>query len=133
MKSCVIYLLILLLCSSSSMFAQNQIATPEKQAKKLQAGQEAKARADVQRRAVGNQSTVKIVLRDKTEVKGHISQIDADSFQVTDKKSGRARTIAFADVEMVRGPGLSRAAKIAIGVGAAGILVGIAAATLPKD
>ena len=88
---------------------------------------------EVERRGVGEQSRVRIMLKDKNEVKGYISQLDADSFQVTDKKGGQARTIEYADVERVRGPGLSRGAKIGIAVGVAGAVLGIAAATLPKD
>ena len=132
MKWCAIYLLILVLWSSSSIWAQNEIATPEPQAKK-QVGQKAKIRMEVERRGVGEQSRVRIMLKDKNEVKGYISQLDADSFQVTDKKGGQARTIEYADVERVRGPGLSRGAKIGIAVGVAGAVLGIAAATLPKD
>jgi hypothetical protein len=56
-------------------------------------------------------------------VKGYISQIGAESFQVTDNKSGRTTTIAYQEVRKLRKPGLSTGAKIAI---AAGVGVGIA-------
>jgi len=87
----------------------------------------------VQKRGIGEQSKVKVLLKDKMEVKGYISKIDADSFQVTDKKNGEVRTISYGEVEKVRGPGLSRGTKIAIAVVVAGALAGGLSASLPKD
>ena len=80
---------------------------------------------EVEKRGVGEKSRVKIRLRDKTEVKGYISQIDAASFQVTDKKTGKVSTISYDAVDKVSGAGLSRGPKIAIGVG-----VGVAVAVI---
>jgi len=86
----------------------------------------AKVKVAVQKRGVGEGSRVKVTLRDKTEVKGYISQIDADSFQVTDKKSGKVTTLAYQEVARVRRQGMSTAAKIAIGAGVvAGTALGI--------
>ena len=48
----------------------------------------AKVKLAVQERGTGEHSRVKVMLRDKTEVKGYISQIGPDSFQVTDKSEG---------------------------------------------
>ena len=84
-----------------------------------------KARTEIQKRGVGEKSRVTIRLRDRTQVKGYISQIEATSFQVTDKKTGRVSTITYDTVDRVRGGGLSRGSKIAIGVG-----VGVAVAVI---
>jgi len=86
-----------------------------------------KIKAQIQKRGTGEKATVKITLRDRTEVKGYISQIDADSFQLTDKKTGKASTLTYDAVDRVRGGGLSRGTKIAIwvGVGAA-VAIGLA-------
>ena len=132
MKACLIYLLLLSLCSSS-VWAQEQAATPEQHARETLGRQEAKTRTQVQKRGIGEQSKVKVLLKDKMEVKGYISKIDADSFQVTDKKNGEVRTISYGEVEKVRGPGLSRGTKIAIAVVVAGALAGGLSASLPKD
>ena len=85
----------------------------------------AKVKLAVQKRGTGEHSKVKVTLRDKTEVKGYISQIGPDSFQVADNKSGRVTPIAYQEVEKVRKSGLSTGAKIAI---AAGVGLGIALA-----
>jgi hypothetical protein len=105
------------------------------QEKKLREGEQAsKVKGQIQKRGTGEKATVKVTLRNRTELKGYISQIDADSFQVTGKKNGQVTTIAYTDVDKVRGPGLSKGAQIAIAVGiGAGILLAIVAATLPKD
>ena len=98
------------------------------------AQQAEKIKAEVQRRGAGEKSRVKVRLRDKTEVKGHISQIDATSFQVTDDKTGKVMTLAYADVEKVGGRGMSRNTKmvifIGVGVAATAIILGILAAAL---
>src|SRR5438552_16619947 len=96
----------------------NSVAVP--QATQTQgASQTDKVRTEVQRRGVGEKSRVKVRLRNKAEVKGHISKIEDASFDVTDKNTGRATTIPYADVERVQGSGLSKGAKIGIIAGAA--------------
>lgn len=84
-----------------------------------------KVKQEVEKRGMGENASVKVVLRDKTEVKGYISQIDATSFQVTDRKTGRVSTIDYDNVDRVRGGGLSKSSKILIGVG-----VGVAVAAI---
>ena len=84
-----------------------------------------KIKAEIQKRGIGEKSRVKVKLRDNGgEVKGYISRIDDTSFQVTDRKSGHVTSINYADVDKVRGSGLSTGAKIAIAAGvAAGVLI----------
>jgi hypothetical protein len=93
-----------------------------------------KIKAEVERRGTGDKSRVKVRLRDKTEVKGYISQIDASSFQVTEEKTGKVMTLAYVDVEKVGGRGMSRNTKtvifIGVGIAAAGIILGILAGIL---
>jgi hypothetical protein len=93
-----------------------------------------KIKAEVERRGAGAKSRVKVRMRDKTEVKGYISQVDTSYFQVTDEKTGKAMTLAYADVEKVGGQGMSRNTKmvifIGVGIAAAGIILGILAAAL---
>jgi hypothetical protein len=86
-------------------------------------------KAEVERRGTGEKSRVKVRLRNKAEVKGYVSKIQDSSFDVTDKISGQATRISYADVEKVQGPGLSRGAKIGIivGVGVAIVVVVFAA------
>jgi len=114
----------LIVCIPIAAWPQSQGAqTAEAKETRLFVEQSAKFKSEVQKRGTGEQARVKVTLRDQTEVKGYISQIGAESFQVTDNKSGRATTIAYQEVRKLRKPGLSTGAKIAI---AAGVGVGIA-------
>ena len=98
------------------------------------AKQTEKIKMAIQQRGMGEKAKVKVRLRDKTERKGYISQIDESSFQLTDQKTGQTATIAYDSVEKVRGPGLAKATKIVIfvgvGVAAAAIILGVLAAKL---
>ena len=120
-----------------SAWPQSQPGRPagvEDHKEKLSKGDEAsKVQSQVRERGTGERATLKMTLRDRTEVKGYISQINADSFQVTDKKTGKVSTVTYEAVDRVRGGGLSRGAKIAtwVGVGAAvAIGLGLMAHTL---
>jgi predicted methyltransferase len=122
MKRTVAYLLLLVMGFPPSMWSQSQgTNTTEMQQKKILEGEQAaKVQTEVQKRGAGERSRVRVTLRNKTEVKGYISQIDADSFQVTDKKSGQITTISYEDAMKIRRNGMSTVAKIAIGAGVVG-------------
>ena len=65
---------------------------------------------------------MEVKLRDKTKLKGYISGASAETFSVTDLKTGATATVAYPDVTRVRGHNLSTGATIAI---AAGVAVGV--------
>lgn len=94
----------------------------------LETERSAKVKSDVEKRGTGEQARVNVIRRDQTAVKGYISQIDSDSFQVTDRKSGKVTLIAYREVNKVRSQGMSTGAKIAIatGVGVAVIVILVA-------
>ena len=85
------------------------------------ASQSGKVKAEVQKHGIGEKARVKVRLRNNAEVRGYVSKIGDASFDVTDKNTGQATTIPYADVEKVQGAGLSKGAKI-------GIIVGVAVA-----
>jgi hypothetical protein len=87
--------------------------------------QAARVKTEVQKRGIGEKSRVKVMLRNNAGVKGYISKIEDASFDVTDKKTGRATTIPYGDVEKIQGSGLSKGAKIGIIVGAAVVTVAV--------
>jgi hypothetical protein len=94
----------------------------------------AKVKAEVIRRGVGHNARVRVKLRGKHELHGHITQIDQDSFQMLVDQGGldeqsaldRLITIRYAEVEKVRGP-RSPAANVVIGVGLGVVLVAVLA------
>ncbi len=107
-----------------AVFVFNSVAVAQA-TQTQEASQAAKVKAEVQKRGVGEKSRVKVRLRNKAEVKGYISKIEDASFDVTDKNTGRATTIPYADVGKVQGSGLSKGAKIGIIVGAAVVIVAV--------
>src|SRR5947207_5137381 len=123
------FLTICLIASVSlSLWSQSQADYPAiaRETNLLEGEQAANAKSEVQKRGIGERSRVKVTLRNKTEVKGYISQIDTNSFDVTDKKSGQSTTIPYEDAMRVHRNGLSMATKIVIGAGVvAGTMIGI--------
>lgn len=82
-----------------------------------------KVKANVLKLGTGESARVKVKLRDQAKLEGYISEAGADSFTVTNRKTGVATTMAYSQVKSVQGNNLSTGAKIAIGVGiAAGII-----------
>ncbi len=61
---------------------------------------------------------------DGTKVKGDIGQAGEDSFTVIDSKTKQSTTIAYRDVAQVKGGGLTKGNKIALGIviGAAAVV-----------
>jgi hypothetical protein len=91
------------------------------------ARQESEARAKVRQLGVGTDARAEVKLRDGSKFKGHVTSSDADSFTVTDSKTGASRTFNYADVSSVKKfSGSSSTKKILIGAAvAAGVIVGI--------
>jgi len=81
-----------------------------------------KVKQGIEKIGSGRDARVEVKLRDKTKLKGYVSEINEDGFVVTDFKTGAASPVAYADVAQVKGNNLSTGAKIAIGVG---IVVGL--------
>jgi hypothetical protein len=82
----------------------------------------------VQKIGVGRDSRVEVKLLDSTKVKGYVSKIEADSFNVTDLKSGATQTVPYAQVTQVKklSGGLStRTWAIIGGAAVAAIIVGV--------
>jgi len=78
-----------------------------------------KIKAAVAKHGTGPKAKVTVKLKDKTKLKGYISNAGGDSFTLSDSKTGQARTLAYSDVaEVKKQGGMSLAAKIGIGVGA---------------
>jgi len=82
-----------------------------------------KVRANVLKLGIGESTRVKVKLRDQAKLEGFISDVGAETFTVTDRKTGVATTVAYPQVKSVQGNNLSTGAKIAIGVGIAAAVI----------
>ena len=82
-----------------------------------------KIKANVLKLGTGESTRVKVKLRDNAKLEGYISDAGAETFTVTDRKTGVATTVAYPQVKSVQGNNLSTGAKIAIGVGIAATII----------
>ena len=67
----------------------------------------------------GEKAKVVVNLKDGKRLKGYITQTIEDSFDIANSKTKEITTIPYRDVAQVKKQGLSKGAKIAVGVGLA--------------
>lgn len=90
-----------------------------------------KVKAEVESRINKKEEHVKVKLRSGSEVRGRISQSNANGFTLVEDKSGSRTEVAYADVANVEGRGMSKTKKTLIGVGiATGVFIGLVAYAL---
>ena len=77
----------------------------------------AKVKDGISKLGTGAEARIEVKLRDKTKLKGYVSEAGEESFIIVDEKTGATSTVTYAQVKQVKGNNLSRAAEIAIGVG----------------
>lgn len=124
-KAVSVLLAILLVHNSAAFAGQAAPTSGTTQVQTQETPQAAKVRTKVQKRGIGENSRVKAKLVNGDVVKGYISKIEETSFTVTDKKTGQATTVPYADVQKIQGPGLSNGNKILIGIGVGVVVFGI--------
>lgn len=80
-------------------------------------------KVDVQKLGTGESARVKVKLRDQAKLEGYISDAGPQTFTVTNRKTGVATAVTYAQVKSIQGNNLSTGAKIAIGVGIAATVI----------
>lgn len=86
-----------------------------------------KVKVNVAKLGTGKDARITVKLRDKTKLKGYVSEIKENSFVVVDDKTGKASEVPYPSAKQIKGNNLSTGAKIAIGVGIAVAIVIIVA------
>ena len=112
----------LLLVASVINLAGVRLAYAESKEEK-QARFAEKVKANVLKLGTGESTRVKVKLRDQAKLEGYISDAGAETFTITNRKTGVATTVAYPQVKSVQGNNLSTGAKIAIGVGIAAAVI----------
>lgn len=74
-------------------------------------------KAQVRKIGIGESFVVRVKLKDGTDLRGYLSQIENDSFTITDKATNKATSVSYGDVRSLKGKGLPTAAKVLIAVG----------------
>jgi hypothetical protein len=116
----VLVALLLNITCSAPVLAKN---SAEKEARFAQ-----KVKSEIAKLGTGPEARVELKLRDKTKLKGYISEVNDESFAVVADNTGAATTVAYPQVGQVKGNNLSMGVKIAIGIG---ILVVVALILAP--
>jgi hypothetical protein len=75
-----------------------------------------KVKLGIEKLGSGSETRVEVKLRDKTRLKGYISEISENEFVITDVKTGAVNKVAYADVKQIKGNNMSTGAKIGIGI-----------------
>ena len=76
-----------------------------------------KVKAGISKLGTGAEARIEVRLRDKTKLKGYVSEAGEDSFLIVDEKTSATSRVTYSQVKQVKGKNLSTAAEIALGVG----------------
>jgi hypothetical protein len=79
----------------------------------------AKVKAGVAKLGMGKDAAISVKLRNKTKLKGYVSQIEEEAFVIADAKTGAETRVPYGDVTQAKGKNLSTGAIIAISAGVA--------------
>ncbi len=98
--------------------APARAATPKSKAEK-EAAFVLKLKESIAKLGTGTDARVEVKLKDKTKLKGHVSEVGDEGFTVVDSKTGTSTRVIYPQVQKVKGHNLSTGAKVAIGLGVA--------------
>ncbi len=85
-----------------------------------------RVRVGISKLGTGTEARVEVKLRNKTKLKGYVSQANTESFIIIDA-NGAATEVPYPQVGQVKGNNLSYGVRIAIGAGIAVALIILAA------
>ena len=74
----------------------------------------AKVKEEISKLGNGENARIEVKLRDKTKIKGFISETGEDGFVVVNTKTGESTNINYSSVKQVKGNNLNSGIKIAI-------------------
>jgi hypothetical protein len=109
LKKYLALILVGLLVSALPVWAKSKEEKAAQQAEKIKAA--------ILQLGTGQDARIKLKLRDKSKLAGHIHAAGADSFVIVDEKTGTATIVAYPNVTQVKGNNLSTGAKVAIVLG----------------
>ncbi len=92
-----------------------------------------KVKDGISKLGTGTEARVEVKLRDKTKLKGYVSESGDESFVIVIEKTGMATTVAYPQVKQVKGNNLNMAAEIALGVGVILLPIAIVLLLVTRD
>lgn len=112
LKKSLSFVLIILLLNVAGISSAYAGSKEEKEAQLAE-----RVKENINRLGTGKDARIEVKLRDKTKLKGYVSQISENSFTVVDEKTGNVTEVPYPNAKQVKGNNLSTGVKIAIGVG----------------
>ena len=88
---------------------------------------DSKVHSQVVRIGTGDKAKATAKLKNGTEIKGNITEANADSFTIREKDTGTATTLAYADVKEVKSRKSNRTLFITLAAVGAAVVVGLVA------
>jgi len=82
-----------------------------------------KVKAGIAKLGTGPDARIEVNLRDKTKLKGYISEADDEGFVVVDDKTGTSTKVPYPQVKKAKGKNNLSGEKIAIGIAIAAFVV----------
>ena len=113
---CLSFALIVLLLNAVGVGSVYADTKEEKEARFTE-----RVRENISKLGTGTDARVEVKLRNKTKLKGYISQINENSFVVVEENTKISTEVPYSQAKQVKGNNLSNGAKLAIGIG---LLVG---------
>ena len=120
LKRLLSVMLAVLLVNMSAVAPARAQTKEQKEARRAE-----KVRKAVNKLGAGEKARIRVRLKDETRVKGYVSEIGADDFQITDAKAGSTTRVAYTQVKQVEGKNLSTGQKVAIGLGIAAAVLAV--------
>ena len=111
-KKCLSFALIVLLLNAVGVGSVYADTKEEKEARFTE-----RVRENISKLGTGTDARVEVRLRNKTKLKGYISQINENSFVVVEDNTNISTEVSYQQAKQIKGNNLSNGVKIAIGVG----------------
>ena len=109
---CLSFALIVLLLNAVGVGSVYADTKEEKEARFTE-----RVRENISKLGTGTDARVEVRLRNKTKLKGYISQINENSFVVVEDNTNISTEVSYQQAKQIKGNNLSNGVKIAIGVG----------------
>ncbi len=92
-----------------------------------------KVKEGISKLGTGEDARIEVKLRDKTKLKGYVTEASEDGFVIVDAKTSATSKVTYSQVKQVKGNNLSTAAEIAIGVAVILLPIAIVVLLISQD
>ena len=109
LKKSLSFALVILLLNAVSI---NSVYAGSKEEKEVRFA--ARVKENVSKLGTGKEAWIEVKLRDKTKIKGYVSQINENSFVVVEDKTNLATEVPYRNAKQVKGNNLSSGVTVVL-------------------